>query len=225
MSCRLGAWSGLAVVAGGAGGPLQHSVPQVCGFAEISEPVQSVLLLLIFSNFHPKFVQGPLCRRAFAGLVSFLCDCSLSCVSVGPQESQGPHGSWGSHLSLMEMGWSLRLEGREASCQIGLTILWENHSLVLRNGPRMFHPSWFKLWRWLPAQLERRIRGSREGWEAAAGQGSCSGGTASAGERQGTLPRAVGSLASPIQDCLVLLRQCLMCFLVLFYLVIEMVSN
>lgn len=70
----------------------------------------------------------------------------------------------------MEMGWSLRLEGRAASCQIGSTILWENHPLVLRDGPRMFHPNWFKLWWWLPAQLERRIKGSRKGWEAAAGR-------------------------------------------------------
>lgn len=181
MSCRLGAWSGLAVVAGRLYSSAMWSrwiTPAQCPSGLLvcrNSWTSAISPALVLQQFPPYACSGTSTgRRAFAGMASFLFDCSLSCVSAGPQESEGPHGSaWGSHLSLMQIGWSLRLEGREASCQIG-SALWENQPLVHGNGPTMFHPSWFKLfWWWLPAKLERRCRcqirvqpnmgGSREG--------------------------------------------------------------
>lgn len=134
MSCRLGGWSGLAVVAGRlcssavwSRWTLHPSVPQVCWFAEIPEPVQSAVLLLFSSSSHPEFVQGPPWQKSFCWY-GFVCLTAPWAVSLkGPSTVRvRPHGSaWGSRLSLMEMGWSLGLEGRAASCQPGST-LWKN---------------------------------------------------------------------------------------------------
>lgn len=142
--------AGFAALLCGGGGPLQPSVPHVCWFAEMAEPGQSIVLLPFSSNSHPKLVQGSLWQKSFCwyGFFSVWLLPHL-CLFGAPGESRSP---W------QCLGWSLRLEGRAASCQIGST-LWENQPLVLGNGPAMFHPSWFKLsWWWLPAELERRCR-------------------------------------------------------------------
>lgn len=164
----------------GAGGSLQPNVPQVCWFAEAAEPVRAVILLLFSSNSHPKPGQGPLLAEEL--LLVWLLFCLTAPwelpVSAGHQKSEGPHGSaWASQLSLMEEGWSLRLEGRAASCQIG-SALWEKHPLVHGNGPTMVHPSWFKLlgagsllsWK---RGAEGRAE-SRQPWGKQGGTGGCS---------------------------------------------------
>lgn len=154
--------------------PLQPSVPQVCWFAEMAEPVQSVVLLLFSSNSHPKFVQGPLWQKSFCWYGFFsVCLLPKLCLCGAPGESGCPWQCLGISLIPDGNGLEPEAEGRAASCQTG-SALWENHPLVLRNSPTMFHPSWFKLWWWLPAKLERRCRwqirvqantgGSREGW-------------------------------------------------------------
>lgn len=166
MSCRLGAWRGLAVVAGSLGSSAVWSrwspaAQRPSGLLVCRDAWPSAAsILLLFPRIPTlSLFRGLSGRRAFAGMASFLFDCSPSCISAGPQESQGPHGSaWGSHLFLMEVGWSLRLEGRASSCQIG-SALWENQPLVLGNVLTLLHPSWFELfWWWLPAKLEGRCR-------------------------------------------------------------------
>lgn len=227
--------AGSAALLCGAGGPLQPSVPQVCWFAEMAEPVQSVVLLLFSSNSHPKFVQGPLWQKSLWCYGFFSVWLLPELFLCGAPGESGPHGSaWGSHLSRWKgagaWGWRAEQQAAKLAQLYGKTT-----PRFLETAPRCF----------IAAGLSCCGGGSLLSWKGGAGGGSeprqtwgKQGGIGGcsrtgqllrcrslSGERRGTRPTAVSSLASPTQDCLALLRQCLMRFLGLFYLVIEIVSN
>lgn len=237
MSCRLGAsrwWlAAFAALLCGAGGALQPSVPQVCWFAEMPDPVQP-LSCSCSPEFPPSACSGSSLAEEL--LLAWLLSCLTAPWAVslrGPRRVRVPMavpgdltypwwkwaGAW---------GWRAEHPAAKLAQLCGKTSPW-----FLEMSSRCFIPAGLSCsgggsllsWKGDADQSPGRHGGRQGGIGGCSWVGQLSGGTASAGEGQGTWPRAVSSLASPIQDCLVLPRQCLMYFLVLLYLVIEIVSN
>lgn len=163
----------------------------------------------------------------------FLFGCSLSRVSAGPGRVSVPMAAPGD-LTYPWWKWAGAWGWRAEHPAAKLAQLWKTTPCFLEMASPCFIAAVWSCAVVAPCSGERRCRWQlrvQQAWGKQRGAGGCSWagqlfrGTASAGEGQGTTPRAASSLASPIQDRLVLLRQCLMYFLLLFYLVIEIVSN
>lgn len=179
---QAGSLEGLAVVAADSAallwsrGPLQPSVPQVCCFAEMADPVQSVVLLLFSSNSHLKLVWGPLWQN-------FFCLAAPWAVSLrDPGESASPWQRLA--ISLIPDGSGLEPEAGGQSTQLPNWLNYGKPPLASWKWPHHVSLQLFEavLW-WLPAQVKggadgssesSRHGGSSEGQEAAAGQGSFS---------------------------------------------------